>query len=1063
MWCEKWNAAQDMSNYVSQRAAQVMMSPLSDNMDAVETVLQTTLTTLQVLEGLEFDDCFPSSLLPPPYVAPPWTSQDLLVFMGTGDDVSSGCGKSAGKGESDGCGKRPRLQLRSEHVKVYSAADSVPGNFDKDDESKGGKYELKCLPAETVANGCNLMCTPEASEQVIIGGCNIPVQLSTAARVASESPPGIPLLSMLFLQPGASLTRLAAKQTLLLDRIRHEDFKTGVIQCPADEDEDAALIPHFGDAKVCDVGARCDPDSAGGTFSHHDDSTHKDSDCFSRGDCNEGSYYFSGGHESGKDTCTDFGSKPTEFVLSQLSACQMGKLEPASLQPGETLLELGQYTTSLNQLDRCRPGLSQGQQDKCHSGQCQLNQSLDWCLQVAVTTGPEADRPVTAPGEMVQVITPGPTVPASAISESRLAGHSSVNVSIGLVSDGSEPAEPATVSVKSSGLELVSAGLKPSRSVFDGTLPVHDILGSVTDPITTDPITMDQGSNSSPDRSGCSVLVGPTRKGSSRPRSKTIPWQLQTLLMTPWLDRSSVRILIMVLLFFILNLSFPSYSTTPYFLLACAFNLHHITNNQSILRLRGSSERCPGDGAEINRGARGWSRFRADVCGASSSNSMYGVTKDRVDDICGVSRDYDGVYSSMDPGPTKGSDANFCAGMASNQGTVCLLGLCTSLMAFLEASFGYIFSVSTVLPTLLFSVFYAHFIKRWYTKKGVRLKPEKEPNELDTLFRASGTKLLQRDSNKVSWKAAGTPEKNIPFFSVIFLVLAVMLGDGGKSISRLDVAAGIRSGSWVGGAERGSQLHHRCGSCYMHGRSGLKGRIDFSVGNADNWIENAPPGTRSWRRRMHHQAQGARDGGCSSGGVGGGGGGGGSGGGSSCCSSEGRGSDYDGSAGGGDGGSEGSEGEGRDGYGEYGGGSGNPDTAQEQADSSRNRCRKEGNYCRRERNGSNNGQERSIIGAGQLAQSGHDQNGHGSLSGVVGRTGGRRTGRTEHEWSWTGVISAGITEGTYVGPRPLRRGQTFGFDKDNPGRHVKELVRPQQQEERMCTVTVKCRRKHERT
>jgi uncharacterized protein YdaT len=83
MWCEKWNAARDMSNYVSQRAAQVMMSPQSDNMDAVESVLQTTLTTLHVLEKLEFDDCFPSSLLPPPYVAPPWTSQDLPpVFIG---------------------------------------------------------------------------------------------------------------------------------------------------------------------------------------------------------------------------------------------------------------------------------------------------------------------------------------------------------------------------------------------------------------------------------------------------------------------------------------------------------------------------------------------------------------------------------------------------------------------------------------------------------------------------------------------------------------------------------------------------------------------------------------------------------------------------------------------------------------------------------------------------------------------------------------------------------------------------------------------------------------------
>ena len=490
-------------DYVSQRAAQVMMSPQSGNMDAME-VLQTTLTTLHVLEELEFDDCFPSSLLPPPYVAPSWTSQDLPpVFMGTGDDASGGRGKSAGKEESDGVGKQPRLQLRSEYVKVYSAADSVHGIFDKDDESKGGEYKLKSLLAETVASGCNLMCTPEASEQVHIGGCNIPVPLSVAARVASESPPGIPLLSMLFLQPGASLTRLAAKQALLLDSVRHEDFKAGVITCPADEhDEDAAFIPHFGDAKVCDVGARCDLDSAGGAFGHHDDSTLEGGDGFSRGDCDEGSYCFSGCHESGKDTSTDFGSKPTEFVLSQLSACQMGKQEPASLQPGESILELGQYATSLNQLDRCRPGLSQGQQDKCHSGQCQLSQSLDWCPQVAVTAGPEAAGPVAAL-EMVRVITPGFTVPVSAVSESRLAGHSSVQiVSTGLVSDGSEPAESATVSVRSitSGLESVSAGLKSSRSVSDGTLPVHDRLGSVTGPITAD-----QGGNSSPDRE-CPVV-----------------------------------------------------------------------------------------------------------------------------------------------------------------------------------------------------------------------------------------------------------------------------------------------------------------------------------------------------------------------------------------------------------------------------------------------------------------------------------------------------------------------------------------------------------------------------
>ena len=67
MWNEKWNAAWDMANYVSQIAAQVMMSPQRDNRDAVDSVLQTVLTTLHVLEELEFDDSFPSSHLPPPY------------------------------------------------------------------------------------------------------------------------------------------------------------------------------------------------------------------------------------------------------------------------------------------------------------------------------------------------------------------------------------------------------------------------------------------------------------------------------------------------------------------------------------------------------------------------------------------------------------------------------------------------------------------------------------------------------------------------------------------------------------------------------------------------------------------------------------------------------------------------------------------------------------------------------------------------------------------------------------------------------------------------------------
>ena len=115
----------------------------------------------------------------------------------------------------------------------------------------------------------------------------------------------------------------------------------------------------------------------------------------------------------------------------------------------------------------------------------------------------------------------------------------------------------------------------------------------------------------------------------------------------------------------------------------------------------------------------------------------------------------------------------------------------------------------------------------------------------------------------------------------------------------------------------------------------------------------------------------------------------------------------------------------------------------------------EGSKCRRERNCSDNGQGRSIISAGKRAKNGH---GIGSLRGVVGRKRGSGTGRAEHERSRTGVVSAGITEGAYVGPRLLLRGQTLGFDKDNPGRHAKEPERPQQQEmESMLYVT---KRKH---
>jgi hypothetical protein len=58
------------------------------------------------------------------------------------------------------------------------------------------------------------------------------------------------------------------------------------------------------------------------------------------------------------------------------------------------------------------------------------------------------------------------------------------------------------------------------------------------------------------------------------------PWQLHSLLTIPSLECSSVWILIMVLLLFLLYLSLPygtSYSRTTHFLLACSFSLHYNT------------------------------------------------------------------------------------------------------------------------------------------------------------------------------------------------------------------------------------------------------------------------------------------------------------------------------------------------------------------------------------------------------------------------------------------------------------------------------------------------------
>jgi hypothetical protein len=254
---------------------------------------------------------------------------------------------------------------------------------------------------------------------------------------------------------------------------------------------------------------------------------------------------------------------------------------------------------------------------------------------------------------------------------------------------------------------------------------------------------------------------------------------------------------------------------------------------------------------------------------------------------------------------------------------------------------------------------------------------------IGTLYRCFGEQQAHRGKN-ISFLSV------MPSISAAFLVLAVMLGD--DCTRGLDVDAGIQSGGWVGGNDRENQFWG--GSCFIDGRSEGGGRLDSYVRTADSCIESVkhPPG--------------ARDGGFGSG-----------------VSSSGGGSSGGGSSG--DGSSDGD------------GDGGDTDTVHEQADRSRNRCRKEGSDCRGAAptagNGSNGIQGRGRLGTGKHGKDGH-YDGSGSLGGVVGRNGGKGTGRVERERSWIGIINDRVTEGEYVGLKLLRCGEILGFDKDNPWR-----------------------------
>ena len=102
-------------------------------------------------------------------------------------------------------------------------------------------------------------------------------------------------------------------------------------------------------------------------------------------------------------------------------------------------------------------------------------------------------------------------------------------------------------------------------------------------------ITADQGGTSSSRGSTCLVSAGPTPESGfqvSRFGSSKRLWQ-KTLLMISGLDRSSVWMLNMDLLFFLLYFSWhygASYSSTTHSLMTCSFSLHRNTISPSRIR-----------------------------------------------------------------------------------------------------------------------------------------------------------------------------------------------------------------------------------------------------------------------------------------------------------------------------------------------------------------------------------------------------------------------------------------------------------------------------------------------
>jgi hypothetical protein len=152
-----------------------------------------------------------------------------------------------------------------------------------------------------------------------------------------------------------------------------------------------------------------------------------------------------------------------------------------------------------------------------------------------------------------------------------------------------------------------------------------------------------------------------------------------------------------------------------------------------------------------------------------------------------------------------------------------LAGMVLCLLALSGAAFGYYVTVSVVLLILLFNnTFFACFnsrtVKRWFTKKGGRLKPDKTAREGDDPFKVSGREILANmDKNtKQALRKAKHGLRNslsgaISYIAVASLILIVIFrdpnGDARPGKGNCDLfgsggSDGLRWGCGEGGGDR---------------------------------------------------------------------------------------------------------------------------------------------------------------------------------------------------------------------------------------------------------------------